>query len=78
MLVFSLAGAPLSVSQDATRAVNLLYCRSPKNNLQHLFLVKSLEDNGPYSSFCLKTRFVGLNNKSANSFAVISHMIFDF
>ena len=29
MPVFSLAGAPLSVSQDATRAVNLLYCRSP-------------------------------------------------
>ena len=29
MLDFSLAGAPLSVSQDATRAVNLLYCRSP-------------------------------------------------
>ena len=30
MLVFSFAGAPLSVSQDATRAVNLLYCRSPR------------------------------------------------
>ena len=29
MLVFSLAGAPLRVSQDATRAVNLLYCCSP-------------------------------------------------
>ena len=29
MLVFSLAVAPLSVSHDATRAVNLLYCRSP-------------------------------------------------
>ena len=29
MLVFSLAGAPLSIFQDATRAVNLLYCRSP-------------------------------------------------
>ena len=29
MLVFSLAGATLSVSQDATRVVNLLYCRSP-------------------------------------------------
>ena len=29
MLVFSLAGAPLNVSQDATRAVNLLCCRSP-------------------------------------------------
>ena len=28
MLVFSLAGAPLSVSHDATRAVNLLYSRS--------------------------------------------------
>ena len=28
MPVFSLAGAPFSVSQDATRAVNLLYCRS--------------------------------------------------
>ena len=25
MLVFSFAGAPLGVSQDATRAVNLLY-----------------------------------------------------
>ena len=34
MLVFSLARAPLSVSQDATRAVNLLYCRSPGQNLQ--------------------------------------------
>ena len=34
MLVFSLAGAPLSVSQDATRAVNLLYCRSPGNDAQ--------------------------------------------
>ena len=32
MLVFSFAGAPLSVSQDATRAVNLLYCRSPSHN----------------------------------------------
>ena len=31
MLVFSLAGAPLSVSQDATQAVNLLYCRSPSS-----------------------------------------------
>ena len=31
MLVFSLAGAPLSVFQDATRPVNLLYCRSPRN-----------------------------------------------
>ena len=30
MLVFSLAGAPISVSQDATREVNLLYCRSPR------------------------------------------------
>ena len=30
MLVFSLAGAPYSVSQDATRAVNLLYCRLPR------------------------------------------------
>ena len=30
MPVFSLAGAPLSVSHDATRAVNLLYCRSPR------------------------------------------------
>ena len=29
MIVFSLAGAPLSVYHDATRAVNLLYCRSP-------------------------------------------------
>ena len=29
MLVFSLAGAPVSVSQDETRAVDLLYCRSP-------------------------------------------------
>ena len=29
MLVFSVPGAPLSISQDATRAVNLLYCRSP-------------------------------------------------
>ena len=28
MLVFSLAVAPLSVSHDATRAVDLLYCRS--------------------------------------------------
>ena len=32
MLVFSFAGAPLSVSQDATRAVKLLYCRSPSHN----------------------------------------------
>ena len=31
MLVFSFAGAPLSVFQDAARAVNLLYCRSPRN-----------------------------------------------
>ena len=30
MLVFSLAGAPLSVSQDATRAERLLHCRSPR------------------------------------------------
>ena len=33
MLVFSLAGAPLSISQDATRTVNLLYCRSPRKQL---------------------------------------------
>ena len=32
MLVFSLAWAPLSVFQDATRAVSLLYCRSPRNH----------------------------------------------
>ena len=31
MLVFSLAGAPLSISQDATRTVNLLYCHSPRS-----------------------------------------------
>ena len=30
MLVFSLAGAPLSISQDATWAVNLLYYCSPR------------------------------------------------
>ena len=33
-LVFSLARALLSVSQDATRAVNLLYCRSPSRILR--------------------------------------------
>ena len=33
MLVFSLAGAPL------TRAVSLLYCRSPSKNTSHLKLV---------------------------------------
>ena len=33
MVAFSLAGAPLSVSHDATRAVNLLYCRSPRSIL---------------------------------------------
>ena len=32
VLVFSLDGAPLSVSQNATRAVNLLYCRSPRRS----------------------------------------------
>ena len=38
MLVFSLAVAPLSVSHDSTRAVNLLYCRSPRVLPTHLFL----------------------------------------
>ena len=33
MLVSSLAGAPLSVSHDTTRAANLLYCRSPRSRL---------------------------------------------
>ena len=32
MLAFLLSGAPLSVSQDAARAVNLLYCRSPSHD----------------------------------------------
>ena len=45
MLVFSLAGAPLSVSQDATQAVNLLYCRSPRN---YIFLES--EFNGELES----------------------------
>ena len=35
-LVFSLAGAPLSVSHDGTREVNLLYCRSPRKILIEL------------------------------------------
>ena len=40
---------------------------------------KSLSDHdGPYSSLCLKTRFVGLNDKSANSFAVICRIILNF
>ena len=44
MLVFSLAGAPLSISQDATRAVNLLYCRSPGgNSISVLFLFQPEE-----------------------------------
>ena len=34
MLVFSFAGAPLSISQDANRAVNLFYCRSPRLSLE--------------------------------------------
>ena len=40
MIVFSLAGAPLSVSHDATRAVNLLYCRSPGMNIWSQFVNK--------------------------------------
>ena len=32
MLVFSLARAPLSVSQDATRAESLLHYRSPSDD----------------------------------------------
>ena len=35
----------------------------------------TFKGKGPCSSFCLKTRFVGYNNESANNFAVISHMI---
>ena len=31
MLVFSLAGTPLSVSQDATRAESLLHYRLPRS-----------------------------------------------
>ena len=38
-------------------------------------LVCRLQRNGSYSSFCLKMRFVGQNDESANNFAVISHMI---
>ena len=37
MLVFSLAEVPLSVSQDATQAVNLLYCRSPSKWIKDIF-----------------------------------------
>ena len=37
MLVSSLARAPLSVSHDASRAVNLLYCRSPSGLTQKHF-----------------------------------------
>ena len=40
---------------------------------------KSWSDhNDPYSSFCLKTRLLGLSDKSANSFTVISCMILNF
>ena len=42
MLAFSLAGAPLSASHDATLAVNLLYCRSPisgQNSADNSFLL---------------------------------------
>ena len=31
--------------------------------------------NGPYPSFCLKTRFVWWIDKSTNNFAAISHVI---
>ena len=34
--------------------------------------------NGRYSSFCLKTRFVGQKDKSANNSAVTNHMILTF
>ena len=57
MLVFSFAGAPLSVSQDATRAVNLLYCRSPSChqwNLSHETCAKWwTEQNRTKKSFAL-------------------------
>ena len=46
MLVFSLAVAPISISNDATRAVNALYCRSPRNVLEpeeHLFSVSTVD-----------------------------------
>ena len=45
MLVFSLAGAPLSVSQDATQAVNLLYCRSPRSHFKSMFGMEVHSDN---------------------------------
>ena len=52
MLVLSLAGAPLSVSHDATRAVNLLYCRSPGCQ-EHSLSYKKI-NNGKDSSWIEK------------------------
>ena len=51
ILVFSLVGVPLSISQNATWAVNLLYCRSPSTckdysclgNVQENFLRHVME-----------------------------------
>ena len=59
MLVFSLAGAPLSVSHDATRAVNLLYCRSPRSNQMNeycnLFMLFSIIFICPHNIFKMKS-----------------------
>ena len=51
MLVFSLARAPLSISQDATRAVNLLCCLSPGDK-QRSAAVNSLSLHNNFTSIC--------------------------
>ena len=59
MLVFSFAGAPLSVSQNATRAVNLLYCRSP-----------SIENYEPFGPLAKNSLNLDKNKSIVSRFSV--------
>ena len=65
MLVFSLPGAPLSVSHDATRAVNLLYCRSPSEDFYEDTAddVETRFDTSGYSKEDSRPLPIGLNKK---------------
>ena len=65
MLVFSLAGAPLSVTHDATRAVNLLYCCTPRTAPLRAWL------NGNTMFYEMKRLFVSVSE--AKPFSVFVH-----
>ena len=39
-------------------------------------VLRNINDNGLYSSFCLKTRFWGPNDKNLSNFGVTTDMLF--